>query len=119
MDAIEQYGFGNWQDISKHIESRGSTDAKEEFITRYVFGNIGKISWSERNTSPSDSGNNYEFKRNHHGIFPQPIDHTVPADEGPLSPSLTQRLPPLDISSDEMLQLGYMPLRDDYEKVCF
>lgn len=22
LDAIEQYGFGNWQDISKHIESK-------------------------------------------------------------------------------------------------
>ena len=24
LDAIEQYGFGNWQDISKHIESKTS-----------------------------------------------------------------------------------------------
>ena len=22
LDAIEQYGFGNWQDISKHIETK-------------------------------------------------------------------------------------------------
>lgn len=22
LDAIEQFGFGNWEDIAKHIESR-------------------------------------------------------------------------------------------------
>lgn len=22
LDAIEQFGFGNWEDISKHIETR-------------------------------------------------------------------------------------------------
>jgi hypothetical protein len=22
LDAIEQYGFGNWEDIAKHIETR-------------------------------------------------------------------------------------------------
>lgn len=45
----------------------------------------------------------------------RPKDHTT-ADEGPLSPSLTQRLQPLDIVEDEATQLGYMPNRDDYEK---
>jgi transcriptional adapter 2-beta len=38
LDAIEQFGFGNWEDISKHIE----TQAKEEYIARYLNGNIGK-----------------------------------------------------------------------------
>ncbi|OXA38960.1 transcriptional adapter 2B isoform X1 [Folsomia candida] len=115
LDAIEQYGFGNWQDISKHIESRGAIEAKEEFVHRHVDGNVGKVSWAESNNSSAENKWSSEFKGSV-GIFPQPIDHTSPGDEGPLSPSLTQRLPPLDISSDEMLQLGYMPFRDDYEK---
>lgn len=92
------------------------SDAKDEFVQRYVLGNIGKVSWSEPVYNPEADSVHYEFKRNL-GLFPQPIDHTLPCDEGPLSPSLTQRLPPLDISSDEILQLGYMPFRDDYEKV--
>lgn len=25
LDAIEQYGFGNWQDISRHIETKTSS----------------------------------------------------------------------------------------------
>lgn len=77
---------------------------------------MGKVSWAESNNSSAENKWSSEFKGSV-GIFPQPIDHTSPGDEGPLSPSLTQRLPPLDISSDEMLQLGYMPFRDDYEKV--
>lgn len=38
-------------------------------------------------------------------------------DTGPLSPSLTSRLPPLDVTVEEAAQLGYMPLRDDFERV--
>jgi transcriptional adapter 2-beta len=112
LDAIEQYGFGNWCDISKHIETKSSTDTKKEFVERFIQGNIGVCTWDDKNNNEENNG----FRRSM-GLFPKPIDHTLPCDEGPLSPSLTQRLPPLDISSDEMLQLGYMPFRDDYEKV--
>ena len=36
---------------------------------------------------------------------------------GPLSPSITTPLPPLELSSQEQQELGYMPLRDDFERV--
>ncbi|CAG7829608.1 unnamed protein product [Allacma fusca] len=98
LDAIEQYGFGNWQDISKHIESKSPSEAKEEYVKRFVEGTTGQITW-----------NNLKEK------VQRPVDHTV-VDDGPLSPTLTQQLAPLDIQPDEMAQLGYMPNRDDYEK---
>ena len=44
------------------------------------------------------------------------IDHTCP-DNAPLSPSITSRLPPLAIQPEETLELGYMPQRDDFERV--
>lgn len=44
-------------------------------------------------------------------------DHTCP-DNAPLSPSITSRLPPLSIQVEETLELGYMPQRDDFERVC-
>jgi len=113
LDAIEQYGFGNWCDISKHIETKTSVETKKEFVERFIQGNIGVCTWDDNNDDNSSS----EFRRTSIGLFPKPVDHTLPCDEGPLSPSLTQKLPPLDISSEEMLQLGYMPFRDDYEKV--
>ncbi|XP_076233973.1 transcriptional adapter 2B isoform X1 [Calliopsis andreniformis] len=98
LDAIEQFGFGNWEDISKHIETRTPEEAKEEYIARYLDGNIGKHTWP-----PTDS-----YKPN--------LTDQTKSDHGPLSPDLTSRLPPLDITPEEAAQLGYMPQRDDFER---
>jgi transcriptional adapter 2-beta len=46
------------------------------------------------------------------------IDHTCPVN-GTLSPSITSRLPPLVIQAGEVLELGYMPQRDDFERVSY
>lgn len=75
------------------------TEAKEEYIARYLNGNIGKHTWP-----PTDS------------YVPNLTDQTK-SDHGPLSPDLTSRLPPLDITPEEAAQLGYMPQRDDFERV--
>ena len=34
---------------------------------------------------------------------------------GPLSPTLTQKLPPINLAPTEAIMLGYMPNRDDYD----
>ncbi|XP_029676462.1 transcriptional adapter 2B isoform X1 [Formica exsecta] len=99
LDAIEQFGFGNWEDISTHIETRTPEEAKEEYIARYLNGNIGKHTWP-----PTES------------YVPNLTDQTK-SDHGPLSPDLTSKLPPLDITPEEATQLGYMPQRDDFERV--
>lgn len=76
-------------------------EAKEEYIARYLDGNIGKHTWP-----PTES-----YKPN--------LTDQTKSDHGPLSPDLTSRLPPLDITPEEAAQLGYMPQRDDFERVCF
>lgn len=73
-------------------------EAKDEYIARYLDGNIGKFTWPSIET-----------------YSPNLTDHTTP-DHGPLSPDLTSRLPPLDITPEEATQLGYMPQRDDFER---
>lgn len=98
LDAIEQYGFGNWEDISRHIETRTPEEAREEYISRYLEGNVGRATW----TSAASSR-------------PLLAEVSLP-DEGPLAPEQINKLPPLDITAEECVQLGYMPLRDDYEK---
>ncbi|KAE8751131.1 hypothetical protein FOCC_FOCC002215, partial [Frankliniella occidentalis] len=98
LDAIEQYGFGNWEDISRHIETRTPDEAREEYINRYLEGNIGKATWNSAANSR-----------------PLLTEISIP-DDGPLSPEQINKLPPLDITPDEAAQLGYMPLRDDFEK---
>lgn len=98
LDAIEQFGFGNWEDISRHIETRSPEEAKEEYISRYIGGSIGRLTWPAAASSR-----------------PNLSDQTNP-DCGPLSPALTARLPPLDVTPDEAALLGYMPHRDDFER---
>ncbi|XP_041969912.1 transcriptional adapter 2B isoform X2 [Aricia agestis] len=98
LDAIEQFGFGNWEDISKHIETRTPEEAKDEYIARYLDGSIGRATW----------GNVESTSR--------PSLHCPDKDEGPLSPGTISRLPPLAVTADEAAQLGYMSNRDDYER---
>lgn len=76
------------------------TEAKDEYITRYLEGSIGRATW----------GNVESTSR--------PSLHCADRDEGPLSPSAVSRLPPLAITADEAAQLGYMSNRDDFERVC-
>lgn len=99
LDAIEQYGFGNWEDISKHIETKSPEDAKEEYITRFLNGTVGRHTWLPASQN----------------MRPNLIDHTLD-DHGPLSQITTQRLPPIDVGPEEAIQIGYMPNRDDFER---
>uniref|UniRef100_A0A182F986 receptor protein-tyrosine kinase n=1 Tax=Anopheles albimanus TaxID=7167 RepID=A0A182F986_ANOAL len=98
LDAIEQYGFGNWEDISKHIETRTPEEAKEEYVSKFLNGTIGRHTWQV-------------------AVDQRPIltDHTSD-DTGPLSQLLIQKLPPMDCTPEEAAALGYMPNRDDFER---
>ena len=51
--------------------------------------------------------------------LPVAVDHTVSDGAGPLSPSLTMGpgMAPLQLEPEQAAQLGYMPLRDDFERV--
>lgn len=72
---------------------------RDEYVARYLDGNIGKITLAEVEKS-------------------RPIiKEDVPEDTGPLAPSVIARLPPLDATPEEAKELNYMFLRDDYEAV--
>ncbi|XP_077521947.1 transcriptional adapter 2B isoform X7 [Amblyomma americanum] len=96
LEAIEQYGFGNWEDVSQCLPSRSSEEVQEHYNNHYIVGNIGRATWSTEVST--------EIK-----------DHTVP-EGGPLSPSLSSAVAPVDITPSEQQELGYMPCRDDYER---
>nr|CAD7202053.1 unnamed protein product [Timema douglasi] len=99
LDAIELYGFGNWEDISGHIETRTAEEAKDQYVGRYLDGNIGRMTWDAAA-----------------GLRSHLVDQTNQPDNGPLSPAQTARLPPLDATPEEATQLGYRPQRDDFER---
>ena len=87
LDAVEQYGYGNWKDIANHIETKTAEEAKEEYLRNYIHGLVGKHTWKEE-------------------LRGYQIDHTQAADRGPLSPTLTGKLPPIAVSGQEALLLG-------------
>nr|CAG4634755.1 EOG090X058A [Alona affinis] len=106
LDAIEQFGYGNWEDVAKHVETRDSESSKVHYCERFVTGTIGKSTWLALPNGLLASGESRLMA----------IDHTLPNANAPLSPSITSRLPPLAIQPEETLELGYMPQRDDFER---
>ena len=90
LDAVEMFGYGNWKDIAAHIEKKTAETAKEEYIKQYIHGIVGKHTWKE------------ELRGYAH-------DHTQASDRGPLSPTLTGKLPPIAVSRHEALLLGWGP----------
>ncbi|KAI1288313.1 Transcriptional adapter 2-beta [Halotydeus destructor] len=98
LEAVELYGFGNWDDTSIYVGKKSPDDVQRHFITFFVDGAIGRVAWSRVPGS-------YKI-----------TDHSCPPD-GPLSPTLTTPLVPLaELSYAEQTHLGYMPNRDDYER---
>ncbi|XP_033112202.1 transcriptional adapter 2-beta-like isoform X2 [Anneissia japonica] len=96
LEAIESYGFGNWEGIANNIGTKTAKQAMEHYTEFLVNGNIGQV------TIPTS-------------LDIKVKDHTGPID-GPLSPSLRSSLKPVEMLLEEQQQLGFMPLRDDFER---
>ncbi|ELT99466.1 hypothetical protein CAPTEDRAFT_172520 [Capitella teleta] len=96
LDAVEQFGFGNWEDVANHVKSKTSTDCQQHYYAFYLHGSIGQATFTSEPTK-------------------RVIDHTCP-NGGPLSPSLSTSSSAPDITPLEQHELGYMPLRDDFER---
>ena len=99
LEAVELYGFGNWEDTAVLVGRRSADEVREHFISYYVKGCVGRRTWS---TAAPETY--------------QALDHTC-SREGHLSPSLTTPLPAIpELSLLEQQHLGYMPKRDDFER---
>lgn len=96
LDAVEMFSYGNWKEIAKHIETKNEQACKERYVKYYINGAVGGHTWEEDKRALA-------------------TDHTKSQDIGPLSPTLTQKLPPINLAPSEALMLGYMPNRDDYD----
>ncbi|XP_029194990.2 transcriptional adapter 2-beta-like [Acropora muricata] len=95
LDAIEQHGFGNWDDIADHIGTKTGKETSEHYGDYYISGIVGKATVES-------------FKN-------KIVDHTSP-DQEVLSPTLLHPPEPVEMNAAEQQELGYMPLRDDFEK---
>ena len=47
LDAVEQYGFGNWNGASQHLETKSSAECEEHYRRFYVNGLIGDATLQE------------------------------------------------------------------------
>lgn len=99
LNAVEYRGFGNWEDIAKEIKTRTADEAREEYISRFLEGTVGKVTWED------------VLKNNTMEIIDMTEDLS---DEGPLA-TLPKGGPLIHISQEKANQIGYMPLRDDFE----
>ncbi|XP_067143439.1 transcriptional adapter 2-beta-like isoform X4 [Centruroides vittatus] len=95
LDAVEHYGFGNWEDIAESVNGKTADEVEEHYNNMYILGAIGQATWS-CHTKPNIQ------------------DHTV-LETGLLSPTSPSSSIP-EVSSQEQQELGYMPQRDDFER---
>ena len=94
LDAIEQHGLGNWEDIADHVGTKSDDEAKAHFEEIYLWKNIGKV------TLPK--------------VTSDIPDHSL--HDGQFSPIIAKPPEPIDIPAAEQQELGYMMLRDDFER---
>jgi len=95
LDGLEQFGHGNWNDVSRYVETKGPTDCRDAVNNMFVNGPIGSSTYKE-----SERGN--------------ATDHTSP----PATTTTTSTSSPSNLSLHELIVLGFMPARDDFEVEC-
>ncbi|XP_047132102.1 transcriptional adapter 2-beta isoform X1 [Hydra vulgaris] len=94
LDGIEQHGLGNWDDVADHVGTKSFQEVQEHFEDIYLWKNIGTATLT-RGLS--------EIR-----------DHTAANAE--FFPSIHQTEEIIDLPPSEQLELGYKPLRDDFER---
>ncbi|KAF7273562.1 transcriptional adapter 2b-like [Rhynchophorus ferrugineus] len=95
LNAAELYSYGNWELIAEHVKTRTADECKEEYMSRYLNGNIGKVTWNNL-SKPT--------------LYMDLID-----GEDALTTLYFGRLGPIDITPEEAKMLGYRPHRDEFE----
>ncbi len=96
LEAIENYGLGNWEDVAKLIGTRSPDEAFHHYEETYVNSNIGDSTLEKHQ-------------------FGEVIDETIPKQSTiyPLVEQIATRMS--DTTFEEQSQMAYLPLRDDFE----
>ncbi|XP_029640641.1 transcriptional adapter 2-beta-like [Octopus sinensis] len=122
LDAVEQYGFGNWEDVANHVKSRTLSECQEHYVTFYIHGNVGAISFPDENTrsnyrpipdSTPPIKKEKSTSENNEGSGDASGDNAS-CDINGLSNG--SPMPLVDLTAAEQKDLGYMMLRGDFER---
>ncbi|KAH8855112.1 Transcriptional adapter 2-beta [Schistosoma japonicum] len=93
LEALEQYGIGNWEDIALKVGTKSSVECMDHYCSRYLDGVFGLELLSD-NKYPS-----------------RITDHTNHMMLSPTQPSHSTC-----IDTEDQQLLGYMPNRGDFER---
>ncbi|CAH8499546.1 unnamed protein product, partial [Schistosoma intercalatum] len=93
LDALDTYGYGNWDEISAQLQSHSSTDCRDHYDKFYMSGIMKELM-----CSPCP--------------FPLVKEHTYP---NKLFDSEVENNLPCDLRLDHQKSLGYLPYRDEFE----
>ncbi|XP_023320922.1 transcriptional adapter 2-beta isoform X2 [Eurytemora carolleeae] len=89
LEGIEQFGYGNWNDVSRDVGTKGPTECRDAVNQSFVDGPIGSRTYEEKNRGNA-------------------VDHTP-------KPAPTAGKKETDLSINDMLALGWLPNRDEFE----
>jgi len=96
LEGLEQFGYGNWTDVACYVDTKNPTECRNAANQYFVNGPIARRTYLE-----SERG--------------RAIDHTIPASPDKKPAWLLTPGGQLDISVEERIQLGWLPVRDEYE----
>jgi len=98
LEGLEQFGHGNWNDVARYVETKEPNECKEAVNNMFVEGPIGQATFDE----------------SERGIA---IDHTQGSSAVVSSASVEEPNGDAnkEISIHELILLGYMPARGDFE----
>lgn len=116
LQFIEQYGFDNWEEIGKHLPNRTAEECMQHYHSYYIYGNLGKNTFTTNLKNKLESlplnnltSNSTNGSSEHNDLLKQGLANST------FNPN-TVLLPPIEMSHEEQRALGYMPLRDDFER---
>ncbi|XP_063728873.1 transcriptional adapter 2-beta-like [Symsagittifera roscoffensis] len=96
LEAIEHFGLGNWEDVSKLIATRSPQEAFNHFEETYVSSNIG-----DETLSAEQFGT----------VYDSAINYSEGCD--PLKDMIVGRK--TSVEREQQQLMAYLPLRDDFE----
>jgi hypothetical protein len=109
IQFIEQYGFDNWEEIAKHIPPRSPEECMQHYHSYYIYGNLGKNTFNSNNLK-------LESHTDTLSLISSSSSSNKSNQESSSQLATTVLLPPIEMSIEEQRALGYMPLRDDFER---
>lgn len=92
LEGLEQFGYGNWNDVSRFVDTKGPTECRDAVSNFFVDGCIGRATYDEQ-------------------LRGNAADHT----SSKIQPAQESQSDANDLSVPELMVVGWLPSRDEFE----